>query len=116
MALAELISATVLIWYANRSAGIAPERRTHDIGILVPVRPTVMTVHGDRIGRVATVRGAGRHWHHDQQLLLFVGTFGFEMFRMLPFTFDGTVKTFKDGVFIVDEHQRLLYSNPAFPL
>jgi PAS domain S-box-containing protein len=46
-------------------------------------------------------------------VLLFVGTFGFEMFRMLPFTFDGTVKTLKDGVLIVDEHQKLLYSNPA---
>ena len=48
-------------------------------------------------------------------VLLFVGTFGFELFRLLPFTFDGTVKTLKDGVLIVDEHQRLLYSNPALP-
>ncbi len=46
-------------------------------------------------------------------VLLFFGTFGFEMFRMLPFTFDSTVHTLKDGVLIADEFNQVLYLNPA---
>ncbi len=46
-------------------------------------------------------------------LLLYLGTFGFEMFRMLPFSFDSTVQTLKDGVLIADEFDQILYLNPA---
>ena len=112
VALAELIIASILVWQANRDLGLAQKRRMK-ILIAAFLCPTVMTFIG-----ILT-----EQWVPSEMLvitgilvssvLLFVGTFGFELFRMLPFTFDGTVKTLKDGVLIVDEHQRLLYTNPA---
>ena len=114
VALTELLLASILIWRANRNEGLAQRRR---MKVLVGsfMCPAIMTA----VGIVA------EPWVPSEILvitgillssvLLFVGTFGFELFRLLPFTFDGTVKTLKDGVLIVDEHQRLLYSNPALP-
>jgi PAS domain S-box-containing protein len=114
LALSELIIASLLIWQANRESGLAQKRRT-TILIAACMCPTAMTFVG-----ILT-----EMWIPSEMLvitgillssvLLFVGTFGFEMFRLLPFTFDGTVKTLKDGVLIVDEHQILLYANPALP-
>ncbi|HSV42554.1 MAG TPA: PAS domain S-box protein [Methanomassiliicoccales archaeon] len=47
-------------------------------------------------------------------VLIFIGAYGFELFRMLPFTFDGTVRALTDGVIIVDDQRQLLYANPSF--
>jgi PAS domain S-box-containing protein len=114
VALSELLLASILVWRAARDEGVAQRRR---MKVLVGsfMCPALMTAIG-----ILT-----EQWVPSEMLvitgillssvLLFVGTFGFELFRLLPFTFDGTVETLKDGVLIVDEHQRLLYSNPALP-
>ncbi len=113
-ALLELTAATVLAWCSNRTAGVAQKKRTVILEFSF-IAPLVMTVMGMVMepwvpSEVMVVTGI-----MISSALLYVGTFGFEMFRMLPFTFDGTVKTLKDGVLIVDENQKLLYSNPALP-
>ena len=111
-ALTELLAATFVAWCSNRSAGVAQKKRTRILEFSF-IAPAAMVILGIVLenwisSEVLVVTGI-----MISSVLLFIGVFGFEMFRMLPFTFDGTVKTLKDGVLIVDEHQKLLYSNPA---
>ena len=114
LALTELLLATLIAWRSNRSAGEAQKRRSIilEFSFIAPASMTILGValEGWIPSEIMVVSGI-----MVSSMLLFVGTFGFEMFRMLPFTFDGTVRTLKDGVLIVDEHQRLLFSNPALP-
>ncbi|NLT36637.1 MAG: PAS domain S-box protein [Methanomassiliicoccus sp.] len=106
-----IIAAGVL--YANyRKVGLALKRRTMimELAVLLPLMSmTLLFPLWQYIpAEVMIITGILL-----SSILLFIGTFGFEMFRMLPFTFDGTVHTLKDGVLIADEFNQILYLNPA---
>ncbi len=113
-ALSELVIASLIIWKANRKSGLAQQRRMKVL-IAACLSPAIMTFLGimaeDWIpSEMMVITGILL-----SSVLLFFGTFGFELFRMLPFTFDSTVRTLKDGVLIVDENKMVLYANPALP-
>ncbi len=106
-----ILAACVL--YANyRKVGLALKRRTMimELAVLLPLMTMTLLFPLWQFipSEVMIITGILL-----SSILLFIGTFGFEMFRMLPFTFDGTVHTLKDGVLIADEFNQVLFLNPA---